>query len=213
MTAARRGRFITLEGGEGAGKSTNLATLTRLLKERGHAVVQTREPGGTPVAEAIRELLLADHEETLVPMAELLLIFAARAQHLAKVVRPALERGSWVVCDRFTDATYAYQGAARGLGRDTVAAVERLVHPDLQPDLTFFLDLNPAQGRRRTEARGATDRFEREADPFYHAVRDAYLERARSCPDRFRLLDASQPLPQVAQQLQSTLESWLREAS
>ncbi|MBZ9556564.1 MULTISPECIES: dTMP kinase [Modicisalibacter] len=204
-----RGRFITLEGCEGVGKSTNLALVCETLREQGIEVVATREPGGTPRAEAIRELLLDPGEqEPLADDAELLLIFAARAQHLARQIRPALARGAWVVCDRFTDATFAYQGGGRGIDTGDIAALETLVQRGLQPDLTLLLDMPVDAARERVVARGNDpDRFERERGEFFAAVRETYLKRAAAQPQRFAIVDASQPLASV----QAAIRDCLRE--
>lgn len=193
MTA--RGRFITLEGGEGAGKSTNLAFVASWLRERGVTLVTTREPGGTPLAEQIRSLLLEVREEPVAAVAELLLMFSARAQHLARVIEPALARGDWVLCDRFTDATYAYQGGGRGVDPLLVKRLEDLVQGDLQPDLTLYLDIDPALADERLAGR-ERDRFEREQTAFFARVRAVYLERAAAF-ERFRVIDASAPLGEV----------------
>lgn len=203
---AERGKFITLEGGEGVGKSTNLKFVTDWLTERGIPFVQTREPGGTPLAEELRELLLSKREEPVDPTAELLMVFAARAQHLAEVIVPALERGDWVICDRFTDATYAYQGGGRGLDRALIAQLEETVQGDLRPDRVLLLDLDPAIGLQRAASTGAADRFESEQQSFFRRVRSAYRERAESAPDRFAVIDAGKSLEQVQQQLASELE-------
>ncbi|MDW5378893.1 dTMP kinase [Halomonas sp. HP20-15] len=209
-----RGRFITLEGGEGVGKSTNVSLVCELLRAQGLEVVATREPGGTPRGEAIRELLLnPDEQEPLDEDAELLLIFAARAQHLARLIRPALERGAWVVCDRFTDATFAYQGGGRGIDRQRIANLEALVQGALQPDLTLLLDMPVTAARERVVARGnAPDRFERERGAFFDAVRQAYRERAEAAPGRFEIIDAARPLEAVQadirQRLMARLALW-----
>ncbi|MBE0489054.1 MAG: dTMP kinase [Halomonas sp.] len=204
---AVRGRFITLEGGEGVGKSTNLARVVAWLEARGLEVVQTREPGGTPRAEAIRELLLDPSvEEPLDDDAELLLVFAARAQHLARVIRPALERGAWVVCDRFTDATFAYQGGGRGIDPARIAELERFVQQGLAPDLTLLLDMPIEAARERVALRGgAPDRFERERGEFFSAVRQAYLARAAADPQRIVVVDASRALAAVGKQIEALL--------
>jgi len=203
------GRFITIEGGEGAGKSTAQAYLAERLAERGIAVLQTREPGGTPLAEAIRQTLLSTDGEHPVEMAELLLVFAARAQHLAKVIEPALAAGQWVICDRFTDATYAYQGAARGLSADLIAQLETLVQGERRPDAVVVMDLSPEVGMTRAKQRGELDRFEREEPAFYSQVRNAYLDRAQADPDRYRVTDAEQSLESVRQALSKLVEGWL----
>lgn len=214
---SRRGRFITLEGGEGVGKSTNLSLVADHLEARGLEVVRTREPGGTPRAEAMRRLLLDPlGEEPLDPDAELLLVFAARAQHLARVIRPALERGVWVVCDRFTDATYAYQGGGRGIDRARIAELEAFVQQGLEPDLTLLLDMPMAGAQQRLEGRldregGRRDRFEGERVEFFEAVRRAYLARAASAPGRMRVVDAAAGLEEVQARLRRLLDRKLAE--
>ncbi|SDL89528.1 thymidylate kinase [Franzmannia pantelleriensis] len=207
----QRGRFITLEGGEGVGKTTNVAWVCDWLSARGIEVVRTREPGGTPRAEAIRELLLdPTHDEPLDDDAELLLVFAARAQHLAQVIRPALARGAWVVCDRFTDATFAYQGGGRGLSAARIAALEEFVQGELRPDLTLLLDMPLAAARQRLAARGSRpDRFEREREAFFSRVREAYLARAEAAPQRIAVIDASGSIGEVQAQLGERLAALL----
>ena len=186
----RRGKFITFEGIDGAGKSSHIAGAAAFLRQRGLQVLTTREPGGTPLGEALRELLLheAMHLET-----EALLMFAARREHLARVIEPALERGDWVVCDRFSDATYAYQSGGRGLERRKFAQLEEWVHSHLQPDLTLLFDLSSsiASGRIVAQAR-ELDRFEQERSDFHERVRRAYLERAIAAPQRIQIIDAEQ---------------------
>jgi dTMP kinase len=204
-------RFITIEGGEGAGKSTAQRFITDRLTERGITTVQTREPGGTPLAEAIRETLLSVDGEAPVEMTELLLVFAARAQHLAKVIEPALSRGDWVLSDRFTDATYAYQGAARGLSTATILHLEQLVVGGRQPDKVLILDLPPEIGMTRARSRGELDRFEREDHDFYERVRAGYLARAEAMPERYSVIDAAQALPQVESALTAEIETWFDE--
>ncbi|WP_373388570.1 dTMP kinase [Pseudomonas alcaligenes] len=199
------GLFITLEGPEGAGKSTNREYLAARLRERGIEAVLSREPGGTPLAERIRELLLAPSDETMASDTELLLVFAARAQHLAQVIRPALARGAVVLCDRFTDATYAYQGGGRGLSEARIAELERFVQGELRPDLTLVFDLPVAVGLSRAAARGRLDRFEQEGQAFFEAVRRTYLGRAEAAPARYRVLDAVQPLEAVQRDLDALL--------
>lgn len=191
------GRFITVEGGEGVGKSTNIDFLCELIRRHGFTALKTREPGGTPTAERVRALLLEHGDEPLPATAELLLFFAARSLHVENVIRPALARGTWVVCDRFTDATRAYQGAARGLDRERIETLARWVHPDLEPDLTLLLDASDDVGRGRAERRGDADRLESEAGDFHGKVRAGYLELARSEPKRFAVIDAGRPLPEV----------------
>jgi dTMP kinase len=207
---ADHGRFITLEGGEGVGKSTNLDFAAERLRQAGLEVVTTREPGGTPLAEAIRSLLLDVRDEPMDELAELLLVFAARAQHLARVVKPALARGAWVLCDRFTDATYAYQGGGRGLDEDVIAALEATVQQGLQPDLTLYLDLPLEVAEARLGGR-ERDRFEREERGFFQRVREAYLARAAQSP-RFRIIDAGAPLPDVQQRIAAVLDAYVRGA-
>ena len=203
------GLFITLEGPEGAGKSTNRDYLAERLRERGVDVLLTREPGGTPLAERIRELLLAPSDEPMASDTELLLVFAARAQHLQQVIRPALARGAVVLCDRFTDATYAYQGGGRGLSGERIALLEDFVQGELRPDLTLIFDLPVEVGRARAAARGRLDRFEQEGRGFFEAVRQAYLQRAAQAPQRYRVLDAGQTLAQVQADLDALLPSLL----
>lgn len=202
------GRFITLEGGEGVGKSTNAALVVELIRESGHPVVATREPGGTPLAEQIRDLLLDVREEVVADNTELLLVFAARAQHLERVIRPALQRGDWVVCDRFTDASYAYQGGGRGMDLDTIGTLERLVHGDLQPDLTIYLDVPVAVSRQRISGR-PHDRFEQEQTGFFERVRSSYLDRAKA-DGRFRVIDAQGGLDEVQAQIRQVVADYLR---
>lgn len=206
------GLFITLEGPEGAGKSTNRDYLAARLRERGLEVVLSREPGGTPLAERIRELLLAPSDESMYADTELLLVFAARAQHLAQVIRPALARGAVVLCDRFTDATYAYQGGGRGLDVERIAELERFVQGELRPQLTLVFDLPVEQGLARAAARGRLDRFEQEGQAFFEAVRHTYLQRAAAHPERYRVLDAAQPLLDVQRALDALLPQILERA-
>ena len=206
------GLFITLEGPEGAGKSTNREYLAERLTSAGCDVLLTREPGGTPLAERIRELLLTPSAEPMAADTELLLVFAARAQHLAQVIRPALAAGKVVLCDRFTDATYAYQGGGRGLSLERIALLEGFVQGSLRPDLTLVFDLPVEVGLARAAARGRLDRFEQEAQDFFEAVRQAYLARAPQTPARYRLLDAAQPLAAVQAQLDGLLPELLERA-
>lgn len=203
------GLFITLEGPEGAGKSTNRDYLAARLREQGVDVVMTREPGGTPLAERIRELLLAPSEERMAVDTELLLMFAARAQHLDRVIRPALEAGQVVLCDRFTDATYAYQGGGRGVSMARIAELERFVQGSLRPDLTLVFDLPVEVGLQRAAARGRLDRFEQENRSFFDAVRQTYLERAAQAPERYRVIDAAKPLADVQRYLDALLPELL----
>jgi dTMP kinase len=204
-----RGLFITLEGGEGAGKSTCLAYINEILEQAGKRVLVTREPGGTPLGEKIRELLLHGRENMDVDT-ELLLMFAARAEHLARVIRPALAEGTIVVCDRFTDATYAYQGGGRGVPEERIRILEDWTQQGIRPDLTLLLDIPAVQGLVRAGQRSAPDRFEREKIDFFERVRDRYLEAATSEPQRIRVIDAARDIPQVQAQLRSVLEEILR---
>ena len=195
QTEPSRGRFITFEGIDGAGKSTHVAGVAELIRLHGYQVVSTREPGGTPLGEKLRELLLHEpmHLET-----EAMLMFAARREHLARVIEPALARGDWVVCDRFSDATYAYQGGGRGLDKAKFAVLEQWVHGHLQPDLTFLFDLPPGVAEQRISAQGRElDRFEQEKRDFHVRVRAAYLERAAAAPRRIAVINADQPLEEI----------------
>lgn len=195
------GFFITLEGPEGAGKTTNRAFIAEHLEQQGHQVVLTREPGGTELAEKIRELLLAEHSEPVAVDTELLLMFAARAQHIQQLIRPALAAGKIVLCDRFTDATYAYQGGGRGIDEQRIAVLENFVQGDLRPDLTLLFDLPVNEGMARAKQRGRLDRFEQEQQEFFEAVRQNYLARAEAEPMRFRVIAAQHALAQVQEQL------------
>lgn len=210
-TPPQRGRFITLEGGEGVGKSTNLAFVAGLLTAAGIAVEQTREPGGTPLAERVRALIVDPGAEAIPPIAELLLIFSARALHVENRIRPALQAGRWVLCDRFTDASFAYQGAARGLGDAPVAWLEQQVQGELRPDLTLLLDADPAIGLERAGRRGAADRFEQERVEFFRRVRAGYLARAAAEPERFRLVDAARPLAAVQADLARHVKKFIQD--
>lgn len=196
-----RGLFITVEGGEGVGKSTNIAYIRQQLEAAGTELMVTREPGGTPLGEELRDVLLGVRDTGISAMAELLLIFAARAQHIEEVIEPALAAGKWVVCDRFTDATYAYQCGGRGLSFETVAVLEKLVQGDLLPDYTLLLDAPVDTGMSRVQGRGEPDRFEREELAFFERVRGTYHQLAEASSGRYRVIDASQPLPAVQQQL------------
>jgi dTMP kinase len=192
----KAGRFITLEGLDGAGKSTHVTGITRLIEERGVRVCVTREPGGTALGEALRALLL-DREQRFNPESEALLMFAARREHLDKVIMPALEAGTWVLCDRFTDASYAYQAGGSSVEWEKIAALETWVHPDLQPDLTLYFDVSPELARARASQSRAPDRYEQERAEFHARVRDAYLRRASEHPQRVRVIDASRGLAEV----------------
>ncbi|MCZ6711685.1 MAG: dTMP kinase [Gammaproteobacteria bacterium] len=206
-----RGRFITIEGTEGVGKTTNLENVAELARSAGYQVVTTREPGGTSLAEDIRGLLLKVSEETMNPTAELLLIFAARAQHIAQVIEPALADGSWVVCDRFTDATYAYQGGGRQVDAAAIGVLEELVQGGLRPDLTLYLDVPVDIASARIAARDH-DRFEREQKAFFERVRTAYLARARDHA-RIRVIDASVELVQVKKAISIIIDQFIRESA
>ncbi len=203
-----RGRFISIEGGEGAGKSTVIAAIRDVLAERGIEVVATREPGGTPAGEAIRALLL-DPARTLFAETELLLMFAARAQLVRELIEPALQRGATVVSDRFTDASFAYQGGGRGIEMGRIAELERWA-AGLKPDLTFLLDVGVGQGLARARSRGGEpDRIEREREDFFERVRATYLARAAAEPQRFRVIDASQDAATVVAAVGAALRDWL----
>ena len=204
-----KGYFISLEGGEGAGKSTQNKRIVKWLSEQGHVVIETREPGGTVISEQIRQLLLDTRNAGLDPVSELLLMFAARSQLVQEVIRPALADGKVIVCDRFTDASYAYQGGGRQLGAETVASLEKLVLGDLRPDLTLLFDLPVQTGMQRVAGRGATDRFEAESVRFFERVRNAYLARAAADPSRFRVIDASGNEDQVWEQVRKILQTRL----
>jgi len=206
MSLQRQPQLVTLEGGEGAGKSTVLAALRDALLASGCEVVCTREPGGTPLAEQIRGLLLDTRHEPPSPETELLLMFAARAQHVSETILPALRRGAWVLSDRFTDASYAYQGAARGGDVDFIAELERRV-VGISPGLTLLLDVPVEIGLQRARGRGDADRIESEADEFFERVRTGYRTRAEAEPQRFRIIDASQPVEAVAAQAVAQLQA------
>lgn len=201
-----RGLFITLEGGEGAGKSTNLAYARQWLEQAGREVVVTREPGGTELGERVRDILLHRRDLDITAESELLLMFAARAEHLAKVIRPALAAGKVVLCDRFTDATYAYQGGGRGIPAERIAVIENWVQGGLRPDLTLIFDITVETGRLRAGQRSEPDRFESENDEFFARVRATYLARAASEPRRVRVVDASRSLERVQQQIAAIMQ-------
>ncbi|MGY8872576.1 MAG: dTMP kinase [Pseudomonadales bacterium] len=205
MDIAKRGCFITIEGTEGVGKSTNVEFIRQYLSNKGIELRLTREPGGTPLAEEIRELLLQPRDEKVSDDAEILLVFAARAQHVDQVIKPSLEQGQWVLSDRFTDATFAYQGAGRGISWNRIQQLEQYVLGDLRPDLTVLLDLPVDIGIARAKERGALDRFEQEKHDFFEKVRQGYHHRLRAEPDRFALIDASQSLENVQQQIAAAL--------
>ncbi|MET0962339.1 MAG: dTMP kinase [Noviherbaspirillum sp.] len=199
------GKFITFEGIDGAGKSTHLSFVASLLHERGHTVITTREPGGTPLGEQLRSLLLHEkmHLET-----EALLMFAARREHLAQVIEPALARGDWVISDRFTDATFAYQGGGRCLDRAKLEALEQWVHPHLQPDLTLLFDLPLETARARLDQTRSLDRFEQEKAAFFAATQAEYRRRAAEFSERFRVIDSSRPINEVNQELVRLFEEF-----
>lgn len=209
----KRGKFIVFEGGEGAGKSTQINTLASLLQDSNIGFLQTREPGGTEVGERIRDVLL---DKTLPGMhsdTELLLMFAARAEHLQHKILPALDEGKWVICDRFTDASYAYQGYGRGIALERIEHLEQWVQQGIQPDLVIILDLEVEAGLKRVSLRGDTDRFEEEKVEFFEKVRTGYLKRAEQYPERYLVLDAAETQKQVATQLTDALQSKLLEWS
>jgi dTMP kinase len=207
-----RGRFVTFEGGEGAGKSTQITQAAAWLRGRGVEVVVTREPGGTPRAERLRAMLLEHDAEPMPQACELLLMFAARVTHVDNLVRPAVARGAWVLCDRFTDATYAYQGGGRGLPVAQIDALAGIAHPDLWPDLTLLLDLPVDAGLARASLRNGDDgpdRFEAEQRAFFERVRGTYLARARQDPGRFRVIDAARPVDDVSADVRAAVEHLL----
>lgn len=205
----RNGMFITIEGIEGVGKSTNIEFIKQYLEGAGVEYVVTREPGGTLLAERIRELLLEINKEPLNELSELLLVFAARAQHIERLIKPALASGKWVVCDRFTDATFAYQGGGRGLDISVIEELQSMVQGSLRPDLTIILDLDPKTGMARVAKRGALDRFEQEELDFFGKVRQTYLDIAKAEPQRCAVIDATQDLEAVQSDLHSLLEERL----
>ena len=201
------GKFITVEGIEGVGKSSNIANLTRAIERRGYNVLTTREPGGTPMAERIRELLIEHGDEPMPDVAELLLMMASRALHVSNVNRPALAAGTWVVSDRFVDASRAYQGAGRGIPQEDINQLASLVLGDLKPDVTILLDAPVEVGMSRAGSRGDPDRFEVERTEFFARARETYLQLAESEPDRFVVVDASQSLEDVQQTIETIAES------
>ena len=204
-----RGRFITIEGTEGVGKTTNIEYIKQWLDTNHISFVSTREPGGTPLAEEIRELLLANREEKVCSKAELLMMFAGRAQHIDQVIEPQVAGGNWVLCDRFTDATYAYQGAGREMGNELIASLETMVHASMRPDLTLVLDVPVELGLERAGKRSEPDRFELEKTDFFNRVRNAYLSMAQQNPQRYKIIDASKTLEFVQQQIAYTLNNFL----
>lgn len=202
-------RFITVEGGEGVGKTTNMGLIQSILESRGLEVCITREPGGTALGEMLRTSLLNPELEPPVAMAELLMIFAARAQHISTVIEPALAAGQWVLCDRFTDATYAYQGFGRGIDLPAIATLEQLVQGKRRPDVTVLLDLDPLVGLERAQKRAELDRFELEEAAFFNRVREGYLSRAKAEPARWIVVDAAKSLEKVNSTLNAQLTRWL----
>lgn len=204
-----RGRFITIEGGEGVGKTTQIATLVASLAAHGIEVVLTREPGGTPRAERLREIVLQPSDEPMPHTCELMLLFAARATHVANVIEPALQRGNWVICDRFIDSTYAYQGFGRGMDMEHIASLEKIVLGNLRPDTTLLLDapldVGLARAAKRNAATGSTDRMEREKREFFERVRSGYLARAKAHPERIQLIDASRDIAAVRESIWSAI--------
>ena len=201
----KQGFFITVEGMEGVGKTTNIEFIREWFSQRNIDYVATREPGGTPLAEEIRNVLLQPRNETVCDTAELLLVFAARAQHLEQVIKPNLAAGKWVLCDRFTDATYAYQGGGRGLSTETIAQLESLVQNTLRPDAVILLDVPVEVGLARASARSELDRIENEKASFFEKVRQAYIQRAALDPERYFIIDASKPLEAVQSQIDGAL--------
>ncbi len=208
-----RGKFITIEGVEGAGKSTCMAFVCERLQQAGKTVLESREPGGTPLGEDLRELLLGHRHTGMSEDAELLLMFAARAEHIYRKIRPALEQGTWVVCDRFTDATYAYQGGGRKMDRGRIETIEQWVQRDLRPDLTLLMDIPVAQGLERAGKRSTPDRFESESMKFFEAVRNGYLELAVAEPDRIKTVDASRSIDDVQMQLAQVIDTFIEASS
>ena len=203
-----RGKFITIEGTEGVGKTTNIQFIQNWMQAKKLPFVATREPGGTPLAEQIRDLLLSPRDELVCDTAELLLMFAGRAQHLHQLIQPSLEEGAWVLCDRFTDATYAYQGAGRNMRKDLIAELEMIVQGSLRPDLTLILDIPVELGLKRASDRSEPDRFELEKTEFFELVRNGYLRIAKENPDRCVVIDASQPLAEVQRDINIALEAF-----
>ncbi|HIG66164.1 MAG TPA: dTMP kinase [Methyloprofundus sp.] len=202
------GRFITLEGGEGVGKTTNIAYIQALLEEQNIPLLLTREPGGTTLAENIRQLLLDKEQESIAEQTELLMMFAARAQHIKHVIKPALEQGTWVLCDRFTDATYAYQGGGRNMALSSIQWLENFVQGDLRPDLTLLLDAPVQLGMQRAKQRGKLDRFESEKMAFFEQVRQSYLSIAAHQSERVKIIDATQNLSSVQAQINQALRAF-----
>lgn len=207
------GKFVSFEGGEGVGKSSNLNFAAEQLRQQGLSVIVTREPGGTEIGEQIRDVLLKQYESSVHSHTELLLLFAARAQHLEQVIKPALQRGDWVISDRFTDASYAYQGGGRGIEQTRIEHLENWLLNGLQPDLTLLLDAPVEIAMTRVSQRGAIDRFESQETAFFTRVRDAYLARAQQQPQRIRVIDASLTLQQVQAQVRQVLTTFCQQVT
>ena len=205
----KKGLFITLEGIEGAGKSTVVDFIEDFLTKEGHDVIKTREPGGTVIGEQIREILLKNENHTLTHDAELLLVFSARAQHIQEVILPALSSGKIILCDRFTDASYAYQGGGRGIDASRINLLEKWVQGDLRPNLTLLFDLDVSIGMQRTKKRSDADRFEREEINFFEKIRNTYLERAKKEPQRFRIINSATSVENVKEQIVTILKDYL----
>ncbi len=209
-----RGRFIAFEGGEGAGKSTQVRAVVARLRDRGLEVVQTREPGGSPGAEALRDLLVNGDAGRWSPLSELLMMYAARSDHLEKVIRPALERGAWVVCDRFADSSRAYQGAGGGVAPSFIEAVDQAVVADTQPDLVIVMDMPVAAGLKRAASRGDTEnRFESKGAAFHERLRHGFLDRAAAVPERYRVIDADRTIEAIAADIGATIDAAFPEAA
>ncbi|MCW9015702.1 MAG: dTMP kinase [Kangiellaceae bacterium] len=200
------GKFITLEGSEGVGKSTSLNFVKELVESKGHKVIVTREPGGTPLAEDLRATLLSNRKEKIESDAELLMMFAARAQHVNQLIKPALESGTWVICDRFVDASYAYQGGGRGIPFERIKFLEEWTLGQFKPDLTVLLDMSVKEGMERTRQRGAPDRFEVEKIEFFERIREAYLQRAAAEPHRIHIVDAAPSIEEVQRSLRALVQ-------
>jgi len=209
MTQAK-GMFLSLEGSEGVGKTTSLKFIQEHIESLGHQVLITREPGGTPMAEELRNILLAEREEKIEANTELLLMFASRCQHVSQVIKPALQAGKWVICDRFVDASFAYQGGGRELGFSRIEALEKWCLGDFKPDLTLLLDMSVEEGIARTKKRGKADRFETEQMAFYQRIRSAYLRRAEQDPSRIFVIDAAPEIKTVQNSLKTILQQHCR---
>lgn len=207
----KRGLFVVLEGGEGVGKTTNMRFIQDYLKQQGIVFQHSREPGGTPLAEEIRAMILAHREEAVCEMTELLLIFAARAQHIAEKIEPALAAGHWLLCDRFTDASFAYQGGGRQLNKATIETLEQLVQQALRPDCVIILDADVTVGHQRAKERAALDRMEQEDISFHQRVRAAYLQRAQQDPQRYAVINAEQSLAEVQQDIADVLQRLIKQ--